>query len=120
MGRSTCFIKVADCFEWFTVLVVFLFFLLYNGLFPKKKEGGYGWKNTSFVGKFHQISRYTFLPLAIADKKRLYSWKKFILKTPEPKSNATGNSIFFLITPRNSKSFLTNLWEFCILFLWSS
>ena len=117
MARSTCFTKVADCFGWFTVLIVFSFFLLCNGLFQKKKKGM--WLEIYFFfGKPREIFRDITLPLAISDKKRLYSWKKFILKTPEPKSNATGNSIFFLITPRNSKSFLTNLWKFCILFLW--
>ena len=31
MERSTCFTKVVDSFGWLAVLVVFLFFLLYNG-----------------------------------------------------------------------------------------
>ena len=87
----------------------------------KKKEQGY----TSFFGKSPEISRYVTLPLAIPDKTRLYSWnfcnvKLYLLhplKIPERKTKATGNSNFFLITPGNSTSFLTNLWKFRLLFL---
>ena len=46
MERSTCFTTVADGFGWFAVLVVFLFFLIYNGLFKKNKRkmGGEFWE----------------------------------------------------------------------------
>ena len=44
-------------FGWFAVLIVLLFFLLYNGLFHKKN-----WGHTSFFGKPPEISRYVSLP----------------------------------------------------------
>ena len=77
MERSTCFTKVANCFVWFAVLVV-LFFLLYNGLFQKKKNEGCGWRYTYFFGKPPEIYKYVTLPLAIPDKTRLHSWKKVL------------------------------------------
>ena len=72
MERSICFTKVADGFGWFAVVVVFLFFLLYNGLFQKKKLRV--WLRHIFFGKNPEISRYVTLPLEIPDKTRLHSW----------------------------------------------
>ena len=114
MERSICFTKVADGFGWFAVVVVFLFFLLYNGLFQKKKLRV--WLRHIFFGKNPEISRYVTLPLEIPDKTRLqlHSWSfcKVVLATPlkipEPKTKATGNSNFFLITPGSSTFFLVN------------
>ena len=83
MERSTCFTKVADSFGWFAVLVVFLFFLFYNGLFQKKKRGGVA-GIIFYLEKTPEISRYVTLPLEIPDKARLHSWnfRKIVLATP--------------------------------------
>ena len=94
----------------------FLFFPLYNGLFKKKKNGGCGWGHT-FFGKTSEISRYVTLLLAIPDKTRLHSWNFCNVKFQNQKPRPLEFPIFFLITPGNSTSFLTNLWRFCILFL---
>ena len=72
MERSICFTKVADGFGWFAVVVVFLFFLLYDGLFQKKKLRV--WLRHIFFGKNPEISRYVTLTLEIPDKTRLHSW----------------------------------------------
>ena len=46
-GLATCFTKIADCFGWFALLVVLLFFLLYNELFQRKNN----WGHNSFFEK---------------------------------------------------------------------
>ena len=76
-----------------------------------------------FFVKPPEISRYITLPSAIPDKTRLHSWnfcnvelcQLYPLKIPEPRPLEI--PIFFLITPGNSTSFLTNHWKFRLLFL---
>ena len=97
-----------------------LFFLLYNGLFQEKKKK---LRTCFFFKKPPEISSYiTYLQLF---RTRLHSWnfcnaklyQLHPLKIPEPKTKATGNSIFFLKTPGNSTSFLNNLSKLRLLFL---
>ena len=111
-------------FFWVVCCFSSVFFLpAIQWTIPEKKIINWGY--TSFFGKSPEISRYVTLPLAIPDKARLHSWnfcnvklyQLHPLKIPERKTKAIRNSKFFLITPGNSTSFLTNLWKFCLLFL---
>ena len=120
MERSTCLTTVVDGSGWFVVLVVSLFFLLYNGLLQKKRGV---WLGTNFFGKTPEICRYASLPLEIQDKTRLHPWDfcKIVLATPLKHSRTKYQDhwkfFFLLATSGNSTSFLTNLWKSCILFL---
>ena len=128
MERSTCFTKVADCFGWFAVLVVFYSSCSTMGY--SKKKWGCGWRYTYFLGKPPKISRYVTLPLEIRDKTRFHYWNfcKVMLAIPLENSRTKnqghwkfqifflspleilhlfkltfGNSAFyFFVTPRNS------------------
>ena len=78
LGRGTwniyiCFTKVADCFGWFAVLVVFLFFLLYNGLFQKGPGNVVGDTLPFLENPLKFLSIYVTLPLAIPEKITFHS-----------------------------------------------
>ena len=103
------------------LLSLFLFiFPALQWAIPRKKKK---LRTYFFFKKPPEISSYiTYLQLF---RTRLHSWnfcnaklyQLHPLKIPEPKTKATGNSIFFLKTPGNSTSFLNNLSKLRLLFL---
>ena len=108
MERSTCLTTVVDGSGWFVVLVVSLFFLLYNGLLQKKRGV---WLGTNFFGKTPEICRYASLPLETQDKTRLHPWNfcKIVLARPLKHSRTKYQDhwkfFFLLATSGNSTSF---------------